>query len=72
MRGMKDKSLVIRHGHGPRRGCNAAEKAIETRQRQAARAEIQAAEWRCPKCGAVMLETGRAAVCSAACGEGEP
>jgi len=24
-----------RHGHGPRRGCNAVEKSIETRVRQA-------------------------------------
>ena len=37
MKGAKDKMLNIRHGHGPRRGCNAVEKAIETRTRQASR-----------------------------------
>lgn len=30
-----DKAMNIRHGHGPRRGCNAVEKAIETRVRRA-------------------------------------
>ena len=29
------KLVVIRHGRGSRRGCNAAEKAAETRVRQA-------------------------------------
>lgn len=34
---VKDKKMNIRHGHGPRRGCNAVEKAIETRVRQASK-----------------------------------
>ncbi len=33
----KAKLVNIRHGHGPRRGCNAVEKAAETKVRQAAR-----------------------------------
>lgn len=41
MRGMKTKTMNIRHGHGPRRGCNAVEKAIETKQRQAGKKEIK-------------------------------
>ncbi len=28
------KMFNIRHGHGPRRGCNAVEKALETKVRQ--------------------------------------
>jgi hypothetical protein len=35
-----EKLYVVRHGHGPRRGCNAAEKAIETRVRQAGKREV--------------------------------
>lgn len=31
------KLVSIRHGHGPRRGCNAVEKAAETKVRQAGR-----------------------------------
>jgi len=31
----KAKLTNIRHGHGPRRGCNAVEKAAETKVRQA-------------------------------------
>lgn len=33
-----DKQMNIRHGHGPRRGCNAVEKAIETRVRREGKA----------------------------------
>lgn len=35
------KLCVIRHGNGSRRGCNAAEKAIETRVRQAGKREAR-------------------------------
>jgi len=35
------KLCVIRHGHGPRRGCNAEEKAAETKVRQAGKKEIR-------------------------------
>lgn len=35
------KDWVIRHGHAPRRSPNTAEKAIETRVRQAGRREIR-------------------------------
>jgi len=31
------KLVNRRHGHGPRRGCNAVEKAVETKVRQAGR-----------------------------------
>lgn len=31
------KLVNRRHGHGPRRGCNAVEKAAETKVRQAGR-----------------------------------
>ena len=34
---------VIRHGHGPRRGCNAVSKAIETQARQAAKKVVREA-----------------------------
>lgn len=33
----------VRHGHGPRRGCNAVEKAAETRVRQAGKREAAVA-----------------------------
>ena len=36
------KMCNVRHGHGPKRGCNAVEKAIETRVRHAGRREIRA------------------------------
>lgn len=35
------KWVNARHGHGPRRGCNAVEKAVETRVRQAGRRVIR-------------------------------
>jgi len=44
MKGVKDKAWNIRHGHGGRRGCNAVEKAIETRVRQASRKLCKGAE----------------------------
>ncbi len=34
------KVWVVRHGHGPRRGCNAAEKAIETKVRRLGKQDI--------------------------------
>lgn len=37
------KLMNIRHGHGPRRGCNAVEKAVETRVRQAAKKVVREA-----------------------------
>lgn len=37
------KLMNIRHGHGPRRGCNAVEKAVETRVRQAGKLEVREA-----------------------------
>lgn len=35
------KLVTIRHGHAPRRSCNAQEKAIETRVRQAGKKECR-------------------------------
>ena len=37
------KVVNTRHGHGPRRGCNAVEKAIETKVRQAGKREVRQA-----------------------------
>ncbi len=39
-RGNDRKDTNIRHGHGPKRGCNAAEKAVETKLRQDAKKAI--------------------------------
>jgi hypothetical protein len=38
------KLCVIRHGRGSRRGANAAEKAIETRVRQAGKKAVKVAQ----------------------------
>lgn len=38
---VNEKWCNARHGHGPRRGCNAVEKAAETRVRQAGRRVIR-------------------------------
>jgi hypothetical protein len=35
------KRVNIRHGHGSRRGCNAVEKAVETRTRRASKRACQ-------------------------------
>ena len=37
------KLCVIRHGHAPRRACNAQEKAVEARTRQAGKREVREA-----------------------------
>jgi len=37
----REKWLSCRHGHGSRRGANALEKAIETKERQSARKQIR-------------------------------
>jgi len=38
------KITNCRHGHGPRRGCRAVEKALETKVRQAGRKACKAEE----------------------------
>lgn len=39
------KLVNRRHGHGPRRGCNAVEKDAETKVRQAGRKACRKARW---------------------------